>query len=128
MKIKQVLPAAGFYLAGLINTVSAEVNQNGSEVYVTPNAANGYHQLNQFSLFKYLINFLDLVNYLVYIAAIIVVLYCALLVIISIISGKTDPKYIKHEIEGQEGLKKVVKIIIYMKVILMVIDFVFYIK
>lgn len=127
MKIKQVLPAAGLYLAGIANLASAAVSQNGTSVYIQPDAVNGYNKLNQFSLFGYLLDFLDIINYLVYIAAIIVALYCTLLVIISIVNGKRDPKSIRDELTAQEGLVKVVKIIVYMKAALMIIDFVFYI-
>lgn len=128
MKIKQVLQAVGLFLTGLAGTASAAVTQNGTQVYVQPDAANGYKMLSQFSLFDYLINLLDVINYLVYIAAVIVALYCTLLVIISIVNGKKDPRSIKDELQGQEGLKKTVKIIVYMKIVLMVIDFVFYIS
>lgn len=128
MKFKQVFTAAGLFLAGLASTASAAVSQNGTEVYVQPDAVNGYNMLSQFSLFSYLMDFLDLLNYLVYIVAIIVALYCALLVLASILKGKTDPRSIRHELEGQDGLKKTVVIIIYLKAILMIIDFVFYIQ
>lgn len=128
MKINQVLTAAGFTLVGLVGSAAAAVRQDGTSVYIQPDAVNGYNQLAQFSLFSYLLNFLDLLNYLVYIAAVIVALYCALLVIVSILKGKTDPRSIRHELEGQEGLKKVVYVIVGLKVVLMVIDFVFYIK
>lgn len=128
MKIKQVFTAVGLFLTGLAGTASAAVTQNGTQVYVQPDAANGYNMLSQFSLFDYLMDFLDVINYLVYIAAVIVALYCTLLVIISIVNGKRDPRSIRDEISGQDGLKKTVKIIIYMKIVLMVIDFVFYIS
>ncbi len=128
MKIKQVFTAVGLFLTGLAGTASAAVTQNGTQVYVQPDAANGYKMLSQFSLFDYLMDFLDVINYLVYIAAVIVALYCTLLVIISIVNGKRDPRSIRDELAGQDGLKKTVKIIIYMKVVLMVIDFVFYIS
>lgn len=128
MKIKQVFTAVGLFLTGLAGTASAAVTQNGTQVYVQPDAANGYNMLSQFSLFDYLMDFLDVINYLVYIAAVIVALYCTLLVIISIVNGKRDPRSIRDELSGQDGLKKTVKIIIYMKIVLMVIDFVFYIS
>ncbi|MDD4469484.1 MAG: hypothetical protein PHR29_06060 [Acholeplasmataceae bacterium] len=128
MKIKQVFTAVGLFLTGFAGTASAAVTQNGTQVYVQPDAANGYNMLSQFSLFDYLMDFLDVINYLVYIAAVIVALYCTLLVIISIVNGKRDPRSIRDEISGQDGLKKTVKIIIYMKIVLMVIDFVFYIS
>jgi hypothetical protein len=127
MKINQVLTAAGLFLAGLASTASAAVSQNGTSVYIQPDAVNGYNRLSQFNLFQYLLDFLDIINYLVYIAAIIVALYCTLLVIISIVNGKRSPKSIRDELEAQDGLVKVVKIIVYMKAALMVIDFVFYI-
>lgn len=128
MKFKQVFTAAWLSLAGLASTASAAVTQeNGTSVYIQPDAVNGYNMLTQFSLFSHLMNFLDLLNYLVYIGAIAVALYCTLLVIIGIVSGKRDPKAIRDELTAQAGLVKVVKIIVYMKVALMIIDFVFYI-
>lgn len=127
MKTKQVFTAAWLSLAGLASTASAAVSQNGTSVYIQPDAVNGYNKLTQFNLFGYLLDFLDIVNYLVYIAAIIVALYCTLLVIVNIVNGKRDPKAIRDELSAQEGLVKVVKIIVYMKVALMIIDFVFYI-
>jgi len=127
MKFKQVFTAAWLSLAGLASTASAAVSQNGTSVYIQPDAVNGYNMLTQFSLFSHLMNFLDLLNYLVYIGAIAVALYCTLLFIIGIVSGKRDPKAIRDELSAQAGLVKVVKIIVYMKVALMIIDFVFYI-
>jgi hypothetical protein len=123
---RKVYTAVGGILTGLTNIVRADVTTNGSRVYVQPNAADGYDTLQQFSLFDWLLTALNVVNYLVYIAAVIVAMYCTLLVIISILNGKRDPKAIKDELSGQTGIVKVVKIIVYMKIALIVIDFVFY--
>lgn len=117
----------GLLLTRLIGPVSAAVSQNGSQVYIQPDASSGYATLQSFSLFSWLIKLLDVVNYLVYVAAIIVILYCVLLVIVSIVHGKRNPQAIKDELTGQAGIIKVVKTIVYMKLALIGVDFIFYI-
>ena len=128
MKIKHVVTAAGAYLAGMAGMVSAAVSQNGTRVYVQPDAVNGYNKLNQFELFQYVLDVLDVLNYLVYITAIGVAIYCTVLVLINVVNGKRNPNAIKDELAAQEGLKKVVKIMVMMKIGLVAIDFLFYVS
>ncbi len=123
---RKVSMAAGSVLAGMTELAKADVTTNGSRVYVQPDAADGYNTLQQFSLFEWLLTALNVINYLVYVAAVIVAMYCTLLVIISIVNGKRNPKAIADELSGQAGIVKVVKIIVYMKIALICIDFVFY--
>ena len=128
MKIKHVVTAAGASLAGMVSAVSAAVSQNGTRVYVQPDAVNGYNKLNQFELFKYVLDVLDVLNYLVYITAIGVAIYCTVLVLVNVVNGKRNPNAIKDELAAQEGLKKVVKIMVMMKIGLVAIDFLFYVS
>jgi hypothetical protein len=127
LKRKNII-AVGGVLTGFVSRAGAAISTNGSAVYVSPDAAAGYETLQQFSLFDWLLTLLNVINYLVYIAAIIVAMYCVLIVLLSILNGKRDPKAIKDELSGQAGIIKVVKIIVYMKIALMIIDFVFYLK
>lgn len=115
-------------LFATVTTAAAEVKTNGSEVLISPDPAAGYNflQENLSSPTDWLTMLLNIVNYLVYIAAIIVVMYCVFLVLVAIIQGKRNPTTIKNELSGQEGIKKAVVIIAYMKLALIAIDVIFY--
>ena len=115
-------------LFATVTTAAAEVKTNGSEVLISPDPAAGYNflQENLSSPSEWLTMILNVVNYLVYIAAIIVVMYCVFLVLVAIIEGKRNPTTIKNELSGQEGIKKAVVIIAYMKLALIAIDVIFY--
>ncbi len=115
-------------LFAMVQNAAAEVKTNGSEVLISPDPAAGYTflQENLSSPTDWLTMLLNIVNYLVYIAAIIVVMYCVFLVLIAFIQGKRNPTTIKNELTGQDGIKKAVVIIAYMKLALIAIDVIFY--
>lgn len=115
-------------LFATVTTAAAEVTTNGSEVLISPDPAAGYNYLqeNLSSPTDWLTMLLNVVNYLVYVAAIIVVMYCVFLVLVAILQGKRNPTTIKNELSGQEGIKKAVVIIAYMKLALIAIDVIFY--
>ncbi|MEN6291035.1 MAG: hypothetical protein ABFD07_03320 [Methanobacterium sp.] len=104
---------------------AAEVSENGTVVHVSPDASNGHKIFSEFRFSDLLLDGLDLLYYLDYLAAVIVVLYCTLIVIIGIGKKKQDLKSIKDELFAKDSVVHTAKAICFMWIGLEVIDFFF---
>lgn len=133
MKIKRVLIVASILLAFLLvsftqTVYAADVTTNGTEVHIKPDAANGEEIVSGVKGSNVLGDIMDVLTYLIYIAALIDVLFCTLTILIGVLGGKklNSLKAMKSELEARDGVWTVTKAIGIMWISINVLDVLYY--